>query len=670
VTDAVPPASPADHPSSVWDNLLKGPAEDRVLAPRTASPPADDPGNRHGRRDLTVPTGAAHPATVVIGAATSSTSSTTAAESLGSAPPGPVPLVPHQSEGGTAAGLLPVGFRLGNYRVSGVLGRGGMGVVYEAENVLLRRKAAVKLLPKELWSDIDALRRLLTEARVLARLEHPNIVGIYDLGESAGVWYMALQLVRGMSAADLLTMRGAFAWREATRVAADAARALSAAHRAGLVHRDVKPGNLLIGSDRVVKLADFGLALVLDSDPAVSPRLTQSGLRVGTLEYMSPEQCRGREADASSDLYSLGATYFHLLTGRPPFTGGPAALMIAHRDSPAPDPRRLVGGLPDDISRVVARALSKERHDRYPDADAMLADLEELGALPLSDESRRRLISVPDPLPPPSSGRHADAAASASASAAAVGAATDSATEVSPSPAPAPASSSAPPVKDDATDPPPNLARRRRLVAVGVGGAMVVATALYIAATDRPSRERGIGSLPGPGSGNRGDAVAVAPAGTRTVAAAAAEPFPPAPTLAVADLSDGVRVSFVRADGAAGHDPAGRFSVRIEAPPGGGTADLSFRLPAPARAGVALRSVRFSPGGQVSVSVRGAKGETSGPVVGLVGASGGSPAETPRASLGVRELPAGDNVLSIRLEPADGPVWLEIGGVELSPAGK
>jgi serine/threonine protein kinase len=281
---------------------------------------------------------------------------------------------PPSSDGGRDPKL---GVRLDNYLLTGVLGRGGMGVVYEAENVLLKRKAAIKLLPKERAGNERAVQRFLREAQAAARLNHPNVVGIYDVGCSGGECYIAMELVRGGNAEEFLDNHGRFHWREAVRVCADACKALAAAHGAGIVHRDIKPANIMRAHDGTVKITDFGLAKPSDDD-ASQKKLTAANKILGTPHYLSPEQGRVRPMDHRTDIYSLGATFFALLTGRPPYErdGGALEVILAHCNEPVPDPRTLVPEIPEVCSVIVARAMAKEPDKRYQTAEELALDLE------------------------------------------------------------------------------------------------------------------------------------------------------------------------------------------------------------------------------------------------------------------------------------------------------
>jgi serine/threonine protein kinase len=266
--------------------------------------------------------------------------------------------------------------RLGKYLLKSKLGQGGMGTVYLATDTRLKRDVAIKVLSKELARDEDAVKRFLREARAAARLNHPNVVAVYDVDQQRGFCFLVMELVNGCSTADLIA-RGPVPWGESTRLIAEACRGLVAAHEAGLVHRDIKPSNIMRTNDGQVKLADFGLAKAVDDSNQARNPLTKSGMVLGTPHYMSPEQCEGGELDARTDVYSLGATYFALLTGRPPFDDAqPLQVMYAHCQKPIPDPRTLCPDLPEACAAVVMKALGKKRVDRFGSAKELLTALQ------------------------------------------------------------------------------------------------------------------------------------------------------------------------------------------------------------------------------------------------------------------------------------------------------
>jgi serine/threonine protein kinase len=264
------------------------------------------------------------------------------------------------------------------YVVVREIGRGGMGVVYEARDPALDRPVALKLV-----NDRADPRRFLIEAQAAAKVIHPNLVPIFDLGEHDGRPFLVMELVNGVSASEFLARRGALRWKTATRIVAAACRGLAAIHEAGLVHRDVKPSNLLISKGGVVKVADFGLARMLGRD---APSLTGEQV-VGTPHYMSPEQCYSEPVDARSDVYSLGVTYFVLLTGRPPYHAEhELQIMFAHCNDAVPDPRTVVAAVPTACAEVVRKAMAKSPADRYQSAREMLAALEPILAADHTEE--------------------------------------------------------------------------------------------------------------------------------------------------------------------------------------------------------------------------------------------------------------------------------------------
>lgn len=261
---------------------------------------------------------------------------------------------------------------IGKFRIVSELGRGGMAIVYEAYDSLLDRPVAIKVLPRTLNHQAAAIQRFLQEARSVARIHHPHIVAVYDADQFQGQYYIVLELVRGRNLQDVIRTKP-LNWLEATRILADACRGLAVAHEMGVVHRDIKPSNLIQSSSGCVKLADFGLVRMLEPN---SPKQTVSGCLLGTPEFMSPEQCRSELADVRSDIYSMGATYFALLTGRPPFAGdAPLLVMNSHLWSAIPDPREINSSIPEACGVIILRAMSKDPQDRYQSVNELLNDL-------------------------------------------------------------------------------------------------------------------------------------------------------------------------------------------------------------------------------------------------------------------------------------------------------
>ena len=267
----------------------------------------------------------------------------------------------------------PALVRLGGYRIVGKLGEGGMGVVYQAVQLSLDRTVALKVIKGAFTSDRPFVARFLREARVAARIDHANVVAIYDTGEADGHLFTAQQYVPGGDLQQRLSSGGACSEDEALRIAAECGRGLRAIHLAGLIHRDIKPSNIFISGDGSVKIGDLGLVRsVLDDE-----RLTYSGDLVGTPAYMSPEQALAEsDVDARTDLYALGASLYHLLTGQPPF-GGKSPFLIGHQvlAEMAPDPRAHNPAISAETCAIVHHAMRKERSLRYQTADEMVEDL-------------------------------------------------------------------------------------------------------------------------------------------------------------------------------------------------------------------------------------------------------------------------------------------------------
>lgn len=268
-----------------------------------------------------------------------------------------------------------IGRRLGKYEITALLGVGGMGVVLKAHDPSIERDVAIKVLPKELSIDEITLQRFLAEAKSAGKLNHPNTVTIYEVAHDENVHYLVMEVVSGGSAAEYLERTGAYSVSEATRLVTEACKGLAAAHQQKLVHRDIKPANLLLTADGTAKVADFGLAKRTEKQ---SMMMTQEGHLVGTPYYMSPEQCQGLLVDARSDVYSLGATYYSLLTGKCPFqdTGSVVQVMFAHCNAGPPDPREVRAAVPAACAAIIQRAMAKKPEQRYQSMDEMRVDLD------------------------------------------------------------------------------------------------------------------------------------------------------------------------------------------------------------------------------------------------------------------------------------------------------
>jgi len=266
---------------------------------------------------------------------------------------------------------------LGDFRLLRRLGRGGMSEVYLAEQTSLKRQVAVKVLRKELLKDPNALKRFQTEAKAVAGLSHANIVQVYIVGEVGELHYMVQEYVPGKNLREFLSRNGPPELLLAIHIMRQVALALQAANEAGIVHRDIKPENILITRKADVKVADFGLAKMLQ--PQKDVRLTQAGITMGTPLYMSPEQIRGAEVDHRSDLYSFGVTCFHMLAGEPPFDGDdPMAIAMAHLNEAPPKLEDFRPDLPPLLTRVVDKLIEKDPAKRYTNAAAVVKDLKRL----------------------------------------------------------------------------------------------------------------------------------------------------------------------------------------------------------------------------------------------------------------------------------------------------
>ena len=268
-----------------------------------------------------------------------------------------------------------LGATISHYRVSGKLGTGGMGVVYEAEDTRLPRKVALKFLPEELADDPDAVRRFRREAETIALLNHPNICTIYDIGEDHGRAFIAMECVDGVNLKTHMS-RTALPAAEIVDIATQIARALDAAHSKGIVHRDIKPGNVIVTPDRHVKVLDFGLARrfrSVDSGELGLEGSTMPGRPMGTANYMAPERILQMPLDPRSDLFSVGVIIYEMATGRLPFAGAsPSETVTNVLEKEAVPLTTLSPERPKALEQIVARLLAKRASDRFQSAAELL----------------------------------------------------------------------------------------------------------------------------------------------------------------------------------------------------------------------------------------------------------------------------------------------------------
>ena len=263
------------------------------------------------------------------------------------------------------------------YRLRRELASGGMATVHLAEDVVLDRPVALKVLNRDLAADPAFVDRFRREAQAAGRLRHPNIVTVYDWGPIDGSYYIAMEFVEGRTLRDVLTDDGPLSAREAAGLAGQIVEALDAAHQEGLVHRDIKPSNIIVSPDNRIKITDFGIARAARG----GLDLTQVGMIVGTAAYLSPEQARGTKVDPRSDLYALGVVLFEMTTGRLPFRGdGPLGYATQHVTTPPPRLRSIRPSLPIELDELVDRLLAKDPDDRYQTAVELALDLRKLAS--------------------------------------------------------------------------------------------------------------------------------------------------------------------------------------------------------------------------------------------------------------------------------------------------
>ena len=258
------------------------------------------------------------------------------------------------------------------YEILEVIGTGGMAVVYKARCHRLNRIVAIKILKDDLSQDAEFRRRFHAESQAVAMMSHPNIINVYDVSHSDNVDYIVMELIDGITLKQYMEQKGALNWREVLHFATQIAKALEHAHSRGIIHRDIKPHNIIILKDGSVKVADFGIARVSSAQST----LTREAL--GSVHYISPEQAKGGKIDYRSDLYSLGVVMYEMLTGRPPYDGeSPVSVAIQHINAQAPMPRTIQPQIPMGIEQITMHAMTADLEERYESAAQMLWELDE-----------------------------------------------------------------------------------------------------------------------------------------------------------------------------------------------------------------------------------------------------------------------------------------------------
>ncbi|TML96445.1 MAG: Stk1 family PASTA domain-containing Ser/Thr kinase, partial [Actinobacteria bacterium] len=284
----------------------------------------------------------------------------------------------------------------GRYRIQRKLGTGGMANVYLAEDEVLGRRVAIKILNDRHAGDDQFVERFRREAKNAASLSHPNIVSIYDRGEAEGTYYIAMEYLDGRSLKELIVARGPAPIHLAVDYARQILAAIRFAHRNGIVHRDIKPHNVLVDGEGRLKVTDFGIAR------AGASQMTEAGSIIGTAQYLSPEQAKGAPVDQTSDLYSVGVVLYELLTGVVPFSGDtPVEIAMKHLSTVPAPPSAKRADVPRDLDLVVMRALAKDPSERYQSAEEMDADLRRVNRgvaiSPVTEEAATAIISRPPP---------------------------------------------------------------------------------------------------------------------------------------------------------------------------------------------------------------------------------------------------------------------------------
>ena len=261
------------------------------------------------------------------------------------------------------------------YEIISEAGTGGMATVYKAKDRVLNRNVAVKVLKDEYTTDQDFIKIFNSEAQSAAALSHPNIVSIYDVGheEENNLYYIVMELIKGKTLKEIINKDGSISWKWAVNIAIQIASALEEAHKHGIIHRDIKPHNIIITEDGTAKVTDFGIAKAVSNST-----ITAFGTTIGSVHYFSPEQAKGGITDARSDLYSLGVVMYEMLTGKVPFDADtPVSVALMHMQEKPKEPIELNSDIPMAVNKIVVKAMRKEPVERYQTSSEMLADLSE-----------------------------------------------------------------------------------------------------------------------------------------------------------------------------------------------------------------------------------------------------------------------------------------------------
>ena len=275
----------------------------------------------------------------------------------------------------------------GRYELIEKIGDGGMAIVYKARCRLLNRYVAIKILKPEYTKDVKVLDNFRRESQAAASLSHPNIVNIYDVGKEGNIHYIVMELVEGETLADMIDQEAPMPYKKVINITRQIAAGLSFAHKNNIIHRDIKPHNILMTKDGVAKIADFGIAKAI-SESTIMKNTTSDDMVMGSVHYFSPEQARGGYVDAKSDIYSLGIVMYEMLTGRVPFDGdSPVAIALMHMNDPMTPPSYYVSGIPPRLENIILKATDKVQVNRFASVDELIRELDNIA--PERKEERR-----------------------------------------------------------------------------------------------------------------------------------------------------------------------------------------------------------------------------------------------------------------------------------------